>query len=33
MWARGVIEDEGGNTLADGEALFITVASLRQEKL
>lgn len=34
MWGRGTIEDGEGNVLADGEALFIVVASLRpKEKL
>jgi acyl-coenzyme A thioesterase PaaI-like protein len=34
MWGRGTVEDGEGNVLADGEALFIIVASLRpNEKL
>jgi len=34
MWGRGVIEDGEGNVLADGDALFIIVESLRpKEKL
>jgi acyl-coenzyme A thioesterase THEM4 len=34
MWGRGTIEDGEGNVLADGEALFIVVESLRpKEKL
>jgi len=34
MWGRGTIEDGEGTVLADGEALFIVVESLRpKEKL
>jgi acyl-coenzyme A thioesterase THEM4 len=34
MWGRGTIEDGEGNLLADGEALFIVVESLKpKEKL
>lgn len=34
MWGRGTIEDGEGIVYADGEALFIVVASLRpKEKL
>jgi acyl-coenzyme A thioesterase THEM4 len=34
MWGRGVVEDGEGNVLADGEALFLVVESLRpKEKL
>lgn len=29
MWGRGVIEDGEGNVLAEGEALFLVVESLR----